>query len=68
MQRYNEATKLAKLENQKMSNLKEYRMIGNLHQRTAYDRWLKMQRSSAIVLWSPFKAFGVSYIHSHNFS
>jgi len=28
MQRYNEATKLAKLENQKMSNLKEYRMIG----------------------------------------
>jgi len=68
MQRYNEATKLAKLENQKMSNLKEYRMIGNLNQRTAYDRWLKMQRSSAIVLWSPFKAFGVSYIHSHNFS
>lgn len=43
-------------------------MIGNLNQRTAYDRWLKMQRSSAIVLWSPFKAFGVSYIHSHNFS
>jgi len=53
------------LHNKKMSKFKEYRAIGNLHQRAAYDRRLKMQRS---VSWSPFKALGVSYIHSHKYS
>jgi len=49
-------------------NFKEYRTVGNLHPRRAYDRRLKMQRSSGIVLWSPSKAFGVNYIRLHNHS